>query len=172
MEYAWKKGFPWASKADPAEVAERIISLSSGGKHPTPYDVLEDGRNIAAPHHNIFEWEDSIAAEQYRLRQAGDILRSVVIVRTDTTEPKKPIRAFVHVLPPNESDVAYVNIIDAMNDPGMRQQVLEKALKELETWKETYEGYVEFKPVIQAIRSVEPIVYSRNSRQKKVAGTS
>ena len=154
MEYAWKKGFPWASRADPEQVAARIKELSRGGKHPTPWDVLEDGRNEASPQHPIFEWDDSIAAENFRVRQAGDILRAIVIVRSDTTEYKKPIRAFVHVEPPGESEMAYVDITVAMKDESMRRQVLESALKELESWKETYQGYVEFMPVITAIGQV------------------
>jgi hypothetical protein len=151
MEYAWKKGFPWASKADPEQVAIRIKELASGGKYPKPSDVLDDGRNPTSPQHNIFEWDDSVAAENYRLKQAGDILRAIVIVRNDTKEPKKPIRAFVHVEPPGEKEMAYVDITVAMKDESMRRQVLESALKELEVWKETYQGYVEFMPVITAI---------------------
>lgn len=158
MQYAWRKGFPWPNRADPQAVANRILELSSQGKHPTAWDVLEDGRRIDAPQHNIFEWEDSVAAEQYRLSQAGSILRSVVIVRNDTTDIKKPIRAFVHVIPPEQKDAAYVDIVEAMSNPEMRKQVLEKALDELESWQETYNGYVEFQPVVEAIGKVRHAV--------------
>ena len=152
MEYAWRKGFPWADRADPAAVAGRIQALASlNGRYPTARDVLEDGRNKDAPHHAIFTWDDSIAAEQYRLVQAGEIIRAIVIVRTDMIEPKKPVRAFVHVTPPEEENAAYVDILVAMNSPEMRRQVLEKAMKELEIWRETYEGYIEFMSVIAAI---------------------
>jgi hypothetical protein len=169
MEYAWKKGFPWASRADPQAVADRILELSSSGKHPNASDVLEDGRRIDAPHHNIFEWEDSIAAEQYRLGQAGHILRSIVIVQTDSTEAKKPIRAFVHVIPPEQKDPAYVNIVDAMKNDDMRRQVLEKAMGELEIWRETYENYLEFLPVINAIEEIRPKVRRGRPRAKAEA---
>lgn len=164
MKYAWKKGFPWANRADPDAVASRILELSSQGKHPTAWDVLEDGRRIDAPHHNIFEWEDSVAAEQYRLGQARHILRSVVIVRTDTTDAKRPIRAFVHVIPPEQKSAAYVDIVEAMSNPEMRMQVLEKALEELESWQETYNAYVEFQPVIKAIEEVRPKVRKTKPR--------
>jgi len=164
MEYAWKKGFPWANRADPQAVANRILELSSQDKHPTAWDVLEDGRRIDAPHHNIFEWEDSVAAEQYRLEQAGHILRSVVIVRTDTTDAKRPIRAFVHVVPPEQKGAAYVGIIEAMNNPEMRRQVLEKALDELDSWQETYNAYMEFQPVIEAIGEVRQKVRKTKPR--------
>jgi hypothetical protein len=166
VEYAWKKGFPWVGRADPQAVANRILELSSSGKHPTAWDVLEDGRRIDAPHHNIFEWEDSVAAEQYRLGQAGHILRSIVIVRTDSPEAKKPIRAFVHVIPPEQKDPAYVNIVDAMKNEDMRRQVLEKAMGELEIWRDTYEGYLEFQPVVDAIEEVRPKVKRSKSRTK------
>lgn len=151
MEYAWKKGFPWGNRADPALVAERIKALASNGKHPTAYDVLEDGRNEASPQHDIFEWEDSIAAESYRVVQANQILRSVVIIRNDVVEPRPPIRAFVHVIPPGERDAAYVDIVQAMQNPGMRQQVLEKAMAEIDRWREKYEEYTEFTPIVKAI---------------------
>lgn len=152
-EYAWKKGFPWADKADAGSVAKRIISLSGGGKYPSAADILEDGRDPSSPQHPIFQWDDSVAAEHYRLSQARDIVAGVVIVRTGNIVPKKPIRAFVHVVPSGGSgrEVAYVNIRTAMQDSKMRHQVIENALTELEIWKEKYDGYVEFAQLIDEI---------------------
>jgi hypothetical protein len=151
VDYAWKEGFPWASRADAQAVAVRIKRIG----YIEPREVLEDGRDPSSPQHNIFEWNDEAAAEEYRLIQAGHILRSIVIVRTDTTELKKPIRAFVHVVPQDKLKPVYVDTMIALADENMRAQVLEKALKELEMWRETYENYSEFHPVFEAIDKVK-----------------
>lgn len=154
MQYAWKDGFPWAGRADPAQVAGRINELAKSAK-VTARSVLEDGRDPGSPHHNIFEWEDTAAAEKYRLSQAGDIIRSLVIVQMSEREPMKPTRAFVHVMPTGEREAEYVDLNRALSDQEMRQQVLQKALDELECWRAIYQSYSEFSPIIQAIATVK-----------------
>lgn len=59
----------------------------------TPAGVVEAARPEQAPLHPVFEWDDAVAAEQHRLWQARQLIRTVVI-RTESgaVEP-----AYVHV---------------------------------------------------------------------------
>lgn len=67
-------------------VAEALASLASARDgRLTPGDVVEAARPAESPLHDQFEWDDTAAAERYRLEQARALIRSVrVLVRTDT----------------------------------------------------------------------------------------
>lgn len=53
----------------------------------TPDAVVEDARNVASPLHDLFEWDDSKAAHEYRLDQARAIIRTVrVVVNIDNAQ--------------------------------------------------------------------------------------
>lgn len=45
----------------------------------TPAGVVEAARPEQAPLHPVFEWDDAVAAEQHRLWQARQLIRTVVI---------------------------------------------------------------------------------------------
>jgi hypothetical protein len=52
----------------------------------TPEAVVEDASNENSPLHELFEWDDSVAAHQFRLHQARMVITSVEVeVRTDTS---------------------------------------------------------------------------------------
>ena len=88
MQAEWKiKGI---YKADAQKVADEI-----GEGKVTPQEVLEKARDKNSELHKCFEWDDGIAAEKYRLSQAGGILRTLVIKREETESCTKPeIRRF------------------------------------------------------------------------------
>ena len=60
-------------KADAQKVAEEI----GFGKF-TPMEVLEKAKDETTELHKCFEWNDSIAAEKYRLEKAKNIIRMLV----------------------------------------------------------------------------------------------
>lgn len=54
-------------KADPVKVYEEINSI---GEEYTPADIVELAEDPGSELHKCFEWDDSIAADKYRLIQA------------------------------------------------------------------------------------------------------
>ena len=88
----WKKGFESLYKADANLVANEILEI---GDNVSPKEVLEKAKQEDTELHKCFEWDDGIAAEKYRLSQAGGILRTLVIKREETESCAKPeIRRF------------------------------------------------------------------------------
>jgi hypothetical protein len=57
-------------------VAEALRSLARGGKL-TPSRVVDAARNPDHPLHTHFDWDDSAAAELWRVEQARRLIRSV-----------------------------------------------------------------------------------------------
>lgn len=61
-------------------VVEVVRSLESRDGVLTPVAVVDEARNPDSPLHGRFEWDDGVAAEQYRLSQAEVLIRRVRIV--------------------------------------------------------------------------------------------
>ena len=60
-------------KADAQKVADEI-----GDKKVTPQEILEKARDETSELHKCFEWDDSVAAERYRLQQAGNLSENTI----------------------------------------------------------------------------------------------
>lgn len=140
-----------------AQVAgERLESIRKGNKgRLTPVMVVEDARPKKSPLHNAFEWDDTKAAESFRLVQAGDLIRAIIVV-TDEAPDAQPVRAFVNI---ESGDRHYTSVQHAMSDKELRGQVVNRALLELTQWETRYKDLKELAVVFSAIKKVR--------RQKK-----
>lgn len=111
----------------------------------TPESVLDEARPDGSPLHRYFEWDDDVAAEQYRLVQARQlIVRYSVEVEIQPEKVIRP-RAFV-----NSSPGRYTPIADAMRDPDARDRVMQSAIRELSALRRKYEHLCDFDAAIQA----------------------
>ena len=80
---SWKPGFEYVYKADANRVYEEIQSI---GETCTKEDIVNKARDESTELHACFEWDDTVAAEKYRLRQAGDVVRHLYLVRQETPD--------------------------------------------------------------------------------------
>lgn len=78
------------------EIAARLREMEKDGRL-TPAEVLEEARNPDSPLHDQFNWNDTEAAEKYRLGQAS---RLIVRLRVNVTVHSVPVRAPVYVRDP------------------------------------------------------------------------
>jgi len=154
---------------DAQKVGEHLEGIRSRAKNLTPDLVLEDARKAASPLHDYFEWDDAIAAEQHRIRQAGHIIRSVTVTYIETAptavkqitiegvqpavdQSTRPVRAFVAVT--RDGERGYESTATAMNDSEMRRQVLQRAFSELDTVGRKYRELQELAEVFSALEHV------------------
>lgn len=136
-----------------AQVAgERLeqIRLTHGGKL-TPELVVRDAKPKKSPLHKAFEWDDTKAAANYRIVQAGDLIRAIIVV-TDEAPDATPVRAFVHV---EDDERHYTSVQHAMSDKELRAQVVNRALLELTQWEQRYKDLKELAEVFAVIRKVK-----------------
>ena len=112
----------------------------------TPALVVDAARPLGHPLHHRFEWNNTIAAEQWRLTQAGQLLR--VTFRADLTKPTD-LRAFVAIPREESNQSSYVPTEDAMADPFMRALVLSQMAREWKNLKKRYEHMAEFAALIR-----------------------
>jgi predicted transcriptional regulator len=145
MVYQWKTIANIKADANEAgrqfEQLERTVGV-------TPQTVLDANRAEDTPLHNEFEWDDDIAAENYRLHQAGQLIRMLCVKPTTETKDSTPIRAYIRM------EDSYENIGVVVSVKEKRELMLERAKNELRAFKAKYNTLKELKPVFDAIEEV------------------
>jgi len=104
------------------------IAASNGGVLD-PQDVVEASRDEGAVLHSLFEWDDTIAAEKYRVVQAKFIIRNITV--EEVGEPE--IRAFSSV-----GNREYVQTRTALSQADMRKVILQNALADIQAFQAKY----------------------------------
>ena len=161
MVYEWKQGSRFS--VDATKVGREIEEI---GNSVTAEAVVDKARRKKGELHSCFEWDDSVAAEEYRLNQAREILRSLVIavVPSDPSEESIVIRAYEHVDLGEQSDPrrAYVPTKKALNNPELRKQVIARLYSSISEAKELAEKYehliVQFKEVKERLSKARDAV--------------
>lgn len=144
------------SDAKARRYGERIAKLMEGTGYTTPRIVVNDARDPKSPLHDYFEWDQKVAAEKWRIEQAGYLLRhiSIEVLGND----KQEIRGFYSVTPSSDMHASepkvYVSLNTILTDKDKRDEVIAYALRELNGWMQRYNQYKEMKHLIK-IMSVE-----------------
>lgn len=142
MIYQWRAGLSFPVKAE--AVVPRLVALRKRKGSLAPSDVVDDARAKTSPLHECFEWNNSTAAEQWRLLQARNLIGALVMVPDDGDENTEPVRCFVSVNrnseDSDESDYTPLNVLmrEMASDPETRQQMLLRAIRAAQTLKRQY----------------------------------
>ena len=153
-KYFWKDGY--RAKVE-AEVAHSVLSdlrRASGKQTVTAQELLDASRAEDAPLHNCFEWDDSVAAEKFRLYQATKIIGSLMVTYIDDHPNQINTRFNINVVPKGQPG-EYVTVEVALNTPAYRKKMLNDALRELQAFREKYHAYCELAEVFAAIDAYE-----------------
>jgi len=147
--YSWKDGA--IIKADAQKVGERLEWLEKRHNGLLSAEaVLNDAKKKTSPLNKAFEWDDTEAAQQYRLEQARALMRMITVeIRQVKTKTHKPVRAYVNVR--RADDKGYAPVAQVMNDTELREQVLQRAWRELQNWRDRYREYEELIEIFTAI---------------------
>lgn len=140
------------TEANAAVVAElaRIAAENDGLLRPS--DVVDAARDKRSVLHGSFTWDDTEAAEQYRLWQARQLIRCSVVVepRTETT-----VRAFVSLTQDRSEDGGgYRETVRVMARTDTRAALLADALAELDVFQRKYAALTEMAEVFAAARAL------------------
>ncbi len=120
--------------------------------------VVSEARPKGSPLHPFFTWDNGKAADQWRLEEARQIVRSVRIIHDDIPAAEQPvIRAFVSVKASDRDrfdGTGYISTTRAMKVAFYHDQVLASAKNELEQWRRRYSDLKEFGTLYVAIDEV------------------
>jgi hypothetical protein len=105
-------------------IRERLRALESETGTITPEALVDDARADDSPLHELFEWDNSVAAEKFRLHQARVVLKSVRYIegQSEHITLDRPFYVRDPSMPANEQ--GYVSVLALQKDPVSARQSL------------------------------------------------
>ena len=154
MKAMWEPG--WAGffkNKDPQVIADEIYSI---GDEPTKEQIVDKARNEDSELHDLFEWRDDVAAEQWREEQAKVILRKLkVVIVHDEKEEKPfievPVRMFFG---DPQKPSGFVSVMKVMNNDDTYQALLNRAREDALSFRKKYIILKELEPLFDAIDKI------------------
>ena len=140
MEIKWKTGSRvTAAPEDAYRILEKVRTKNNG--NITPAEVVKVSKPKRSPLHNEFEWDDSVAGEQYRLDQARYIIRSIEVVREEL--PAVQSRAFEATVIATQTEgekpkSVYRRTEDILADPIARSDLLASFVRDVLVLRKRY----------------------------------
>ena len=117
----------------------------------TPRQVLEYASDPTTALHSAFTWDDSEAADRYRVNEARSLIRRtfVVLPIPGSNEERRVHMALS--LPQDRGTVGYRLMSHALGDPELRDQMIRSAMRELAAFRKKYADLQELAQVFSAI---------------------
>lgn len=136
----YQYAFDGLYKVDAQTVGEICETLENSNEGLTPESLVEYARDELSPIHDLFEWNDYIAAEKYRIVQAQNIIKNI---RCEVQGDNAPIitRAFI-CIPGGQS--RYVTLETTMNNKTYLQHMIDESKKEALNYMAKYHHIIEF----------------------------
>ena len=153
FEYAEGARFQKGDHPDADIVGRHLEHLRAREKGElTPADLVADARSHNSPLHSFFEWDDTAAAEAYRLTQARRLIRTIVAVYVREDKPALRTRAYTHIAEGPTSH--YRETTAALAFTPTRAKVLARAWEEFSAWRQRYQDLQELSGLFEAADAV------------------
>ena len=143
MIHSWKYGSCISIDAEQAYAEMSTLS------EITPANVLELARDENSALHDAFEWDDSVAAEKYRLGQARKLIISIEV--REEEDEKKNVRRVFQI---STERSVYQPIRYFLENKDEHTRLLERAKSELYSIQKRYEELAELEEVFDAINNL------------------
>lgn len=158
-DYEYREG--WRPGVDANTVGGVMEEIEERHGTVTSELFLEASRAEDSPTHGVFEWDDGLAAEKYRLHQASQTICAIRVVVQEGPAAEvggNPPRAYVNVQSDDRKRAQYMNVSDALSNEDTRSAVLTRALRELKAFQEKYSCLSELAEVLAAIGKVHDTI--------------
>lgn len=148
-EVQFKQQLAKLHKVDPEKAWTEIqhVCAQNDGL-ASPQAIVDQARPKRNPLHKAFQWDDSLAAEEYRKEQA----RSLVTNFTLVFETGEEVPAMVSVKINRKR--GYMPTQDAIANDDLRKQVLKQALTQLLGLEQRFKSLNELAGVFEQVRLV------------------
>ncbi len=120
-----------------------------------PRMVLTEAKKKSSPLHDYFEWDNTRAANKYRLHQARALVNHIEITIVYDDGKEGTVRRFhnISVVEQGEKRQCYVNIKTVADNEDYIEQIVERAFREANAWRERYKHYEKLTPICRAIET-------------------
>lgn len=144
MVYQWKAG---SHRSGSAQAAGEVCAELESRGCLNAQTLVDVSRPASAPTHGMFEWNDSVAAEEFRKYQARLIIRSIVVVE-ENSKTKEQRKVFYNI---STEGGTYTHINTIIRQKDRYDQLLADALAEIHAFKRKYRELVELNTLFDAI---------------------
>lgn len=148
-KYEWKLK-SLAKGIDPDVAVAELERIENSFGSLSPEIILNASREKDAPLHSLFEWDDTKAAEHYRLQQARTILNNIQI-RTIINGEERQIGVFEIITKKDGSSYKSIMAMDKNDIEYVRQSTL----RELQHIKDKLSFYQKFNSAIFHIEKAQ-----------------
>ena len=148
-----------APTAQQQSKAERIKALADKHGGITPEIVLADARKKNSPLHSHFVWDDSTAAERYRLVQAAELIRRIKVTYEYAPEKIVSVRAY-HAIEPREGEASeesgravYVTLATALE--SYHDQLMDQCRRDMAAFRAKYAALQQVAHIVEAMEQID-----------------
>src|SRR3954466_16270624 len=114
----------------------------------TGENVVDEARPADHPLHEHFEWDDSVAGEEFKIIQARALIRRVTVTRVNaTTDMPVRVRTFHSI--PGPAGRAYHQVTEIVEEPITMRILLSQMRREFAALKKKYSHLEEFYAMLQ-----------------------
>lgn len=147
----------------PSVAGKCLYDIYKSNNHKLTADVvLKKAKSKSHPLHSCFEWNNSKAAQAYRLNQARKIIACVVIEKM-VGRKSVSVRAFLNIKQDEKGNLThnpfnskgqnyFVTMSDAMQNDFMRVYTVEAAILEINRWMEKYKNLKKLSSLFKVIK--------------------
>lgn len=143
MIVSFRDGFH-ANGISAQTAAEVCIQLAETNSL-TAENLVDISRPEDAPLHKYFQWDDRIAAEEYRKDQARHLMAAII---TYVDPEKPPVRMLYNI---EVKSPEYKPIQTILSNPDDTEKLFRTALRELQAFRKKYAHLSRLTPVFEAI---------------------
>ena len=147
IKASWRPGCSGFFKGASADLCAQEIMSIGPTEGVTPSQVLEKARDEGTELHKIFDWDNDVAAEKWRLNQAKKILNHIVIEVETPEKKKETVRYFLKTEPMG----AYKQTTVIFESKSETEKLLQMARRELESFKMKYQTLCDMKNIVREV---------------------
>jgi len=141
-----------------AKLIRQLYRQHGGTLHPA--DIVEAARDPASPLHRMFNWDDSTAADEYRLWQARKLIARVRVSVPVTPTKTITVRAY-HALRSERG--GYRHTRDIISDADLRESLLSQLADDLAGVRERYSMVAKVAEAKKVFSAIEEFVGARKA---------
>lgn len=132
-------------------VAEELEIIRARNKEGLliPAKVVAYAENPKTALHSKFQWDDTEAAQRWRIWQARQVIRIHVTIEEHT---EKEVRTYVSLYSDRGHEHGgYRALVSVMNEKEQREELLDQAMIEARAWRRKYKELSELAAVFEEI---------------------
>lgn len=136
-------------KGDVQKCADEIMQICDDLQSATPQAILEKAKDSNTELHKCFTWDDTKAAEKWRLQEARILVCNIKIV--DEKSEKEPVQTSIRFFYKTDNDSGYKPTQLILRREDEYKKLLERCSNELRAIKNKFQNLSEFDQIWELI---------------------